>query len=509
MKNIFFILIVFSYLIPEMKSQENIMLKGYVSAESNQGFISNANVILKLKDSDLLLKETKTNDFGEFSFSLVPNRQYTIIITKNIFKKIAKNVDSSMSKDGKNIFMKFEMVRKPGYTFEISLTEVRKSPEAPVDGITGALVEVYNNTTGKETASFKNDRPDFNIELNKGNHYTIMIRKEGYLTRELEAYLNINGCIICFHGVSKIQPGVKTRLTKNNTVGKYLATIELDKVFEGKKIKINNIYYQLNKANITETAARELDNIARILKINPQLVIELGSHTDSRGSASYNLKLSTARAKAAVNYLTHVRKINKNRITYKGYGETELTNRCKDGISCTEEEHAANRRTEMKILNILQNDLDDIIPLRILKDNKRMEEKLKNILDYGAETVEVKDGKIPEEILRDIKKSKSKDIIEKELEQNKNNSAIESEIKNNFTGYKIVLLESSTPLPKGHILLKTVKDLKIYVDKKANKVLYTKGTFRDYEKAVYELEDNWKKRYRKAYIAQFKNGIKI
>ncbi len=501
----------FLSLIQGLKSQKSIILKGYVSAEENQGYISNADVVLKLKDSDLVLKDTKTNDFGEFSFTLDPNRQYTLIITKNIYKKIIKDIDRSISKDGKNIFMKFEMVRKPGYTFEISLTEVRKSPEAPVDGITDALVEVYNNTTGKESASFKNARPNFNIELNKGNHYTIMIRKEGYLTRELEAYLNINGCIICFHGVSKMQPGIKTRLTKNNTVGKYLATIELDKVFEGKKIKINNIYYQLNKANITETAAKELDNIARILKINPQLVIELGSHTDSRGSAAYNLKLSTARAKAAVNYLTHVRKIKKSRITYKGYGETELTNRCKDGVPCTEEEHAANRRTEMKILNILQDDSTDLIPLRILKDNKRMEDKLKNILDYGAETIEVKDGKIPEEILRDIEKSKPKGIKQKgkEVETNKKNLSIKPGVKDDFTGYKIVLLESTTPLPKGHILLKTIRDLKVYNDKKANKILYTVGAFSDYEKAVYELEDNWKKRYRKAYIAKFKNGLRI
>jgi len=298
MNKLLLLIILSLSIILNLFGQNEVLLKGYVSAEENQGFISNADVTLKLKGSELVLKKTKTNDYGEFSFKISSDRVYTITINKNIYREIVKEIEGSSSKDGKNIFLKFEMVRKPGYTFEISLTEIRDSPFAPVDGITGALIEVYNNTTEELTTKFINDRPDFNIELNKGNHYTILIRKEGYLAKELEAYLNINGCIICFHGVSKMQPGIKTRLSKNNTVGKYLANIELDKVFEGKKIKINNIYYQLNKANITETAAKELDNIAKILQINPKLVIELGSHTDSRGSDSYNMKLSTARAKA-------------------------------------------------------------------------------------------------------------------------------------------------------------------------------------------------------------------
>ncbi len=506
--------LLFFFMITSSMAQEGITVKGYVSAEENQGFIADATVTLSLKNSKLILGETKTNSYGEFSFTIEPDRVYSITIKKSIYKDVVKEITGNSSKDGKNIFLKLTMVRKPGYTFEISLTEIRESPYAPVDGITGALIEVYNNTTGEETASFTNDRPNFNIELNKGNHYTILIRKDGYLAKELEAYLNINGCIICFHGVSKMQPGIKTRLSKNNTVGKYLANIEMDKVYEGKKIKINNIYYQLNKANITETAAKELDNIARTLKINPKLVIELGSHTDSRGSDSYNLKLSTARAKAAVQYLTHIRKINKNRITYKGYGETELTNNCKNGVPCSEELHAANRRTEMKILNIMQDDTGELIPLKVIKDNKRMEERLQNILDYGSKTIEIKDGKIPDEILRDLEKNKKKDTSNKRITNkpsviSKDIDKSVPKIDNEFTGYKIVLLDAFAPLPKGHILIKTVKNLEFYTNHETGKVLYLIGSYATYDKAVYDLEDNWKKRFKKAYIVKFKNGNKI
>ncbi|MNR02849.1 Outer membrane porin F precursor [compost metagenome] len=82
---------------------------------------------------------------------------------------------------------------------------------------------------------------------------------------------------------------------------------------------------------------------------NPTIWIELGSHTDSRGKDNYNLDLSQKRAESAVQYIIS-RGINKNRLTAKGYGETQLLNKCANGVNCTEEEHQLNRRTEFKIV---------------------------------------------------------------------------------------------------------------------------------------------------------------
>ncbi len=82
---------------------------------------------------------------------------------------------------------------------------------------------------------------------------------------------------------------------------------------------------------------------------NPTIWIELGSHTDSRGKDSYNLTLSQKRAESAVQYIIS-KGIDKNRITAKGYGETQLVNKCANGINCSDEEHQLNRRTEFKIV---------------------------------------------------------------------------------------------------------------------------------------------------------------
>ena len=116
----------------------------------------------------------------------------------------------------------------------------------------------------------------------------------------------------------------------------------------GKIIEIEKIYFDLDKANIRPDAAIELSKIVSVLKRYPDVSIEIGSHTDSRASKAYNQKLSQNRALAARNWMID-KGINAERITAKGYGESQLVNGCKDNIECTEEEHQQNRRSEFII----------------------------------------------------------------------------------------------------------------------------------------------------------------
>jgi len=118
----------------------------------------------------------------------------------------------------------------------------------------------------------------------------------------------------------------------------------------GSQWVLKNILYDFDKSNIRPDAAIILDNVVAVLKQNPSLKIELSSHTDSRGNDAYNKKLSQQRADAAVNYLV-ANGIAKSRLIAKGYGETKLTNGCGKGANCSDAEHQANRRTEIKVLN--------------------------------------------------------------------------------------------------------------------------------------------------------------
>ena len=113
------------------------------------------------------------------------------------------------------------------------------------------------------------------------------------------------------------------------------------------EVILKNVYFDFNKSNITSQGANELDKLVKVMKDYPNMVIFVKSHTDSKGSAAYNLKLSEQRAQATVQYLIS-KNIDSGRISGKGFGSSEQKINC--GANCTEEEHAQNRRSEFVIV---------------------------------------------------------------------------------------------------------------------------------------------------------------
>ncbi len=153
-----------------------------------------------------------------------------------------------------------------------------------------------------------------------------------------------------------------SEIFKTNEDGKVRYTIELfvecyddaeeiiTKRQDGKiQIVLENIYFDLNKYDIKPEAARVLDGLYNLLIKYPEMVIELGAHTDSRASDTYNLVLSNRRARAAVEYLVS-QGIDKNRLKPKGYGEAVPLVKCANMNGCSEYEHSINRRCEFIIL---------------------------------------------------------------------------------------------------------------------------------------------------------------
>ena len=116
---------------------------------------------------------------------------------------------------------------------------------------------------------------------------------------------------------------------------------------------LDNIYYDFNKSEIRKSDAGELVALAKILKEFPDLKIELTSHTDTRGTAEYNMELAERRSASSKSYLILLG-IDGKRIETKAAGESEPRNKCIDGVPCTEAEHQYNRRTEVRIINPAQ-----------------------------------------------------------------------------------------------------------------------------------------------------------
>jgi outer membrane protein OmpA-like peptidoglycan-associated protein/tetratricopeptide (TPR) repeat protein len=117
-----------------------------------------------------------------------------------------------------------------------------------------------------------------------------------------------------------------------------------------KILNLNPIYFDFDKYNIRPDAALELEKVIAVMNEYPKLKIDVRSHTDSRAPDGYNMTLSQNRNVSTIRYIVEKGGISRSRLTGRGYGETQLTNACGNGIECNEEEHQLNRRSEFIIV---------------------------------------------------------------------------------------------------------------------------------------------------------------
>ena len=168
----------------------------------------------------------------------------------------------------------------------------------------------------------------YSFDVNCGKTYYVKAEKEGYITKETPVTI----------------PTINGKTTLNITLDKIVVKGDDLAI----KLELNTIYFDLDKYYIRKDAALELEKIAAYLRKNTTIQVDIRSHTDCRHSHKYNQVLSERRAKSTFDWLVK-NGINANRLTYKGYGETQLVNGCKDGVKCTEAEHQLNRRSEFII----------------------------------------------------------------------------------------------------------------------------------------------------------------
>ena len=192
--------------------------------------------------------------------------------------------------------------------------------------IENATVFAFNPNTGKILVMKTGADGVYKAVVDKPAEFSVKAMKPTY----------ISDCTP--FSIKEVLPGSVTQAPRDLMLDK----LELNRIF-----KIDNIYYDFNKFNIRADAAPELDKLVKIMEENP-INVELGSHTDCRGSDSYNERLSQNRAESAVNYIVS-KGIHSTRIVAKGYGEKQLTNKGADGVLGSDEEQQMNRRTEFKV----------------------------------------------------------------------------------------------------------------------------------------------------------------
>lgn len=195
----------------------------------------------------------------------------------------------------------------------------------PLAGAT-VVIEAGNK---KQTLTVKDDG-FFSITLAENTDYSFGASLNGYLA---------NSTKFSTKGIAK---------DPDNPVQTYEVEIVLDKIYRDKEIVLENIYYDFDKWDIRPDAEPTLNRLAEVLRQNPGIRIQLGSHTDCRGNDNYNQTLSQRRAESAVNYLIS-KGIDPGRLSAVGYGESQPAADCACA-RCTEIEHQTNRRTTFKVV---------------------------------------------------------------------------------------------------------------------------------------------------------------
>jgi peptidoglycan-associated lipoprotein len=207
-----------------------------------------------------------------------------------------------------------------------------------------ATVELIDLSVADETDGMQSKtnliNNEFNFLLDADHRYRVVVSREGFYPDTTVSFNTV---------------GLLDSYTVKKTVTlKPLPPVEVEEegieiVEANKPIRLNNIYYDFDKWDILPDAEDDLGYLKSLMDDYPDMVIELSSHTDSRGPSAYNKTLSQRRAQSAKNWLV-ADGISTERIKAVGYGESIITNQCTDGVRCSESEHRVNRRTEFKII---------------------------------------------------------------------------------------------------------------------------------------------------------------
>lgn len=307
------------------------------------------NFIVKNKETQEILPSTTiklntdsftTNEKGEFQFVLEEDVNYKLLVKREKYFDIEDSLSTKTTPEGDEFTKTIELEKDPNLTLLAGIYDAKTGA-----GIEGVKIKIKDLTVSNDFELLKTEKNGEYKKPLKGKRigdkllYLVTIEKEGYVTKTTNFTYEI-----------KKEGEIQMNELLALTIGKVEVGMDLAKM-----IDIKPIYFDLGKSTIRKDAAIELDKVVAVMKEYPAMIIELGAHTDCRGAAASNLKLSAARAKASAAYIVK-QGIDKTRISGKGYGESKLLNSCacegKVKPNCSEDEHAKNRRTEFIIVKL-------------------------------------------------------------------------------------------------------------------------------------------------------------
>ena len=287
---------------------------------------------IKLSCECLPKRELVTDVDGRVSVSLPLNRSCRFTILDEAFEGISTEVSTVGYPLGSELLASLPLeISQLSFRVEGSVVD-----EETGEAMEGVNLSLQRSCQAQSVPGRTGSGGVFEFDLEPSCCYVVKATKEGYFTGTAN---------FCTKG-----------LFRSDTLA---ASIRMAKIKKPKgavldtssRYVIDNIYYETGKATLNEEASLGLARLLELLQENPEYGVEITSHTDSRGTEAKNATLSTRRAKAVADYLVK-KGVEPLRVTYRGAGEAELVNGCRKGVSCTEEQHRENRRTEFRIFKI-------------------------------------------------------------------------------------------------------------------------------------------------------------
>ena len=340
--------------------------------------IANVNVML-VNDKQEVVQMVKTNLMGSFVFNVyMSGRDYSIRVDENNNQVTANTKVTFTDKNDKEL-QTTSADSKGEFTFHllandtntISLIIVSDS-DLKIDlkgkflsgdnNINKPLIDIKVNLVNKKAEILQTTQTDKEgsfafKQLPSDQGYLLTVDENDPQLASLKRLLltDENGNIVKEAKPDKdkkfkfeLLPYEINKMGKMYVDDPWLDILELKGKDEGQTIT-ERVYFNVNDEKLLPDAEKTLDKVISILGNAQNISIELSSHTDSQGADDYNMKLSEKRAKAAVDYMIK-NGFSASKITGKGYGETKLLNNCGNGIKCSEEQHAKNRRLEFKVI---------------------------------------------------------------------------------------------------------------------------------------------------------------
>lgn len=274
------------------------------------------------------------------------------------------------------------------------------------------------------------------------------------------------------------------------------------------RIQLPNVQFAAEKSAIRAEAAAELDELVALLKKNTAVSVDIGTHTDASGSASYNLRLSQQRAQSISSYLVK-KGVSIKRFKAKGYGETRPINRCRRGVRCSDAEKRENRRVELRITGIPDNP-EAQRPWLILGGQapKMTSPVTAKIVSPPAETYKASltnagaSMPVPETAVG--AGSLQTDFFP---ELTESQQAVPQPLPNTFIGYTIEIMCTDKPLAAGHSALRKYDG--IYLRQEAGgRYCYFIGAFTTMSEAQQFMQKEALPKFPKAQIVAFANNEK-